>query len=359
MTPLDFALEYAARGWRVHPIEPGRKRPSSNEWQINATTDVARITKYYTLNPTHGVCIVTGQESGLFVLDIDPDHEGDDSLRSLEAKYGELPDTVESITGGDGRHLFFKWPAEGEIRNSASGALGVGIDVRGTGGQVVVAPSVHGTRECRRCQAGEPCADQPYRWEVMHDPLDGVAVADAPAWLLELLQRPVGAAEPRRPERKRLAGDPLPGDWWESQTSWPEELTRHGWTLHSTHSDAQGGYYEMWTRPGKDVRAGASASLYWQRSDVLKVFTSSAAPLTAESTYTLWGFHVAMEHGGDHSAAARAVRATMPHAAASTHRLDGVSTPREQPRALVTAAKPCPHCGSTNTVEKAPSENRS
>ena len=79
---------------------------------------------------------------------------------------------------------------------------------------------------------------------------------------------------------------------------------------------------------GVEPCAGASASLYYHGSDVLKVFTSSAAPLVADETYTLWGFHVALEHGGDHAAAARHVRALMP------------SRPR---RAR------CPHCGSTNT----------
>lgn len=329
MTTLDFALHYGARGWRIHPLPPMAKYPvGAPKWQENATTDADRIRKYYSLNPDHGVCIATGQESGIFAVDIDPDHGGDDSLRALEAKYGELPDTVESLTGGGGRHLLFAWPDDGEIRNSASGVLGVGIDVRGTGGQIVAAPSIHpnGT---------------PYAWEVMHDPLDGQGVAQAPTWLLELLQAPIGATEPRRPERKRLTGDPLPGDWWEAQTSWPAELARHGWALHSQHTDAQGGYYEMWTRPGKTVREGASASLYWQGSDVLKVFTSSAVPLEAERTYTLWGFHVAYEHGGDFEAAARAVRATMPRATTS----EVAAPPRRTPR-------PCPHCGSTNTTEK-------
>ena len=112
MTPLEASLHYAARGWRVHPVPPGEKYPAGmGEWQRNATTDAARITKYYTLNPDHGVCIATGRESGVFAVDIDPDHGGDDSLRALEARYGELPDTVESLTGGGGRHLLFAWPS--------------------------------------------------------------------------------------------------------------------------------------------------------------------------------------------------------------------------------------------------------
>lgn len=165
---------------------------------------------------------------------------------------------------------------------------------------------------------------------------------------VELLQRDPTATAPRREKRQRPAGaEMMPGEWWESRTCWPDELTRHGWALHSTHHDASGGYYEMWTRPGKSIREGASASLYYLGSDVLKVFTSNAAPLTAESTWSLWGFHVAYEHGGDFEAAARAVRRTMPQATASA------ATPSVNTRAVQSDSLPaCPCCGSGNTIEK-------
>lgn len=345
MTPLEAALAYGARGWRVHPLPKARKYPAGHpDWQTNATTDAARIEKHWAANPDDGVCIATGAGSGLFVVDIDPADGGDDSLRALEAQYGPLPDTMEAITGSGGRHLFFAWPDTGGITNNQSGLLGVGIDIRGDGGQVVVAPSVHGSRDCKRCAAGQPCAALPYRWEVMGDPFDGVAPAPAPEWLIELLQTPPGSTQPRRAKLARLATDGvMPGDWWASRTSWPDELAWRGWTLHSTHHDAGGDYYELWTRPGKDKRAGASASLYYGGSDVLKVFSSNAAPLTPESTYTLWGFEVAHAHGGDFEAAARTMRRQMMPAPATT---TAQAPTRRTP-------KPCPHCGSTNTTEKA------
>lgn len=296
MTPLEHALWYAARGWRVAPIPPGYKYPHGiDKWQERATVDPTPITKYWSLNPDHGVCIATGEGSGIFVVDIDPDDGGDDSLAALEAKYGALPDTIEAITGGGGRHLVFAWPGGIEIRNSASGTLGVGIDVRGVGGQFVVAPTVH------------PDTGRAYEWEVEHSPFDGVAPAEAPAWLLELLAQAPGGDQPRRERATRADGD-LPGDRWAASTTWPDVLQGDGWTLHSTHHDAAGGYYEMWTRPGKAIRDGASASLYWQGSDVLKVFTSNAQPLQANATYTLFGYEAVMRHGGDHAAAARAMR---------------------------------------------------
>ena len=66
MSPLDLALYYASRGWRVIPIPPGYKHPFGiDRWQEKATIDVQRITKYWTLNPDHGIGIATGPESGL------------------------------------------------------------------------------------------------------------------------------------------------------------------------------------------------------------------------------------------------------------------------------------------------------
>ena len=107
----------------IIPIPPGYKHPFGiDRWQEKATIDVQRITKYWTLNPDHGIGIATGAESGLWVLDIDPDDGGDDSLAALEARHGALPDTVEAITGGGGRHLVFAWPADGtEIRILGNG----------------------------------------------------------------------------------------------------------------------------------------------------------------------------------------------------------------------------------------------
>ena len=238
MTPLEHALYYAARGWRVIPIKPGFKYPQGIErWQEKATTDPERITRYWTTNPDHGIGIATGAESGLWVLDVDPDDGGDDSLAALEARHGALPDTVEAITGGGGRHLVFAWPADGtEIRNSASGVLGVGLDVRGVGGQFVVAPTIH------------PETGQAYAWEVEHDPFDGLAPAPAPAWLLEQLAAEVGTATPRRERRERPVDGDLPGDLFAAQTTWADELGRDGWPR------------SLSSRPGPSSACGAPSS---------------------------------------------------------------------------------------------------
>ncbi len=133
------ALAYAARGWPVFPCQG--KIPRTPHGFQDATTDGTQIRQWWArwLDATIGV--PTGVASGLVVLDIDPRHGGEESLATLIAAHGPLPETVESRTGGGGRHLFFQHPG-GYVPNS-SGRLGPGLDIRGDGGYVIVPPSLH------------------------------------------------------------------------------------------------------------------------------------------------------------------------------------------------------------------------
>ena len=115
--------------------------------------------------------VATGAASGFFVLDVDGEI-GVESLRELEARHGRLPDTVEQITGSGGRHILFGYPPGVSIGNKV--ALLPGLDVRGDGGYIVVAPSVH-------------ASGRKYAWEASSRP-DQVKLADPPTWLLELIQ---------------------------------------------------------------------------------------------------------------------------------------------------------------------------
>lgn len=292
MTPLDHALAYARLGWRVIPIPPGHKYPHGiDDWQTKATTDEARIRRYWTLNPDHGIGIATGPGSGVFAIDIDSYAGGAEGWAELEAAYGPAPETVEAITGGGGRHLLFRHPTDGgPIITNAAHALPPGIDVRGDGGQIVVAPTIH------------PTTGHAYCWEVAHDPLDGFVVAEAPGWLLHLLRTPAPSQAARR-DTVPYTGNDSVIELFAANRTWPELLEGDGWTLHSVRITG-----ELWTRPGKDVRGGASASLYYGGSDVLKVFSSSAAPLEQNATYTRFGYWAATRFDGDHRAAASAFR---------------------------------------------------
>lgn len=307
MTVLDAALDYAARGWRVVPIIPGRKHPGLDAWQEAATTDPDIIRQWWQRWPTHGVGIATGAGSGIFVLDVDngPGKDGDESLADLQATYGPLPETVEVITGSGGRHLYYRVPEGVDIRNDQAARLGVGLDIRGDGGQVVAPPTIHPSG--RR-----------YEWEASN-PDD---VADAPGWLIDLLTRtPEGGARRERAPR-RDDHDDLPGTWFETTVTWPELLEADG-AVYLGERKAhrlEGQRYELWGRPpypGEETwLPHTSATLYYGGSDVLKVFTPNwwgvdeetgeVWRLTEGETYTRFGYYAARHHGGNLRAAASA-----------------------------------------------------
>ena len=65
-------------------------------------------------------------------LEMDPDKGGDETLLALQQEYGKLPETVEVLTGGGGRHLYFRHPGvrikstQGVFGDDAStGSLGL------------------------------------------------------------------------------------------------------------------------------------------------------------------------------------------------------------------------------------------
>ena len=194
-TMLDAALACAARGWRVFPLHeirpqgtqcscgkrdcgsPG-KHPRTARGCLDASADPVVIRRWWNQNPTAGVGLATG--NGLAVVDVDPRHNGDDTLRDLERALGALPVTVEVLTGGGGRHLYLSTPPGVPVRCSA-GQLGEGLDLRGEGGYVVAPPTIH-------------VSGRRYAWEASGDPAD-VEVAPMPAaWLERVLRRARPAA---------------------------------------------------------------------------------------------------------------------------------------------------------------------
>lgn len=143
MSNKEIALFYASLGWPVAPISIGTKHPRIPRWQTEASTDPAQITAWWDETPTDGISILTGSRSGIFAVDIDPRHGGDESWDDLIAQHGEAGSTTESLTGGGGRHLIYRIPAGAIITNASATNLPIGIDIRGEGGQIVAPPTIH------------------------------------------------------------------------------------------------------------------------------------------------------------------------------------------------------------------------
>jgi hypothetical protein len=71
-TRLGQALTFAARGWPVFPCQAGQKTPATAHGHLDATTDPAQITAWFSRHPHWNLAIATGAP-GPDVLDID-DH---------------------------------------------------------------------------------------------------------------------------------------------------------------------------------------------------------------------------------------------------------------------------------------------
>ena len=175
----EAARKYIARGFPVMPLcWPGQdqccgcgrghqgkqigKVPLTEHGSKDATLTQEGVNEYWGKWPDANVAIVIPE--GYFVLDVDADRGGHESLDILQERHAKLPKTMSVITGGNGIHLWFK--ADG-IRNTTAFAGFSGLDVRGIGGYVVAPPSIHRN-------GGE------YAW------IDESPIAEAPEWLIKL-----------------------------------------------------------------------------------------------------------------------------------------------------------------------------
>lgn len=173
------ALNYAAvLGWAVFPLAPRSKIPATAHGCKDASKELINIAEWWNNQPDRNIGLATGQNSGCWVLDVDGE-DGRQDLEALIAKHGELPITPVQKTA-NGRHYFWAWPESVEIRNTGKlirhtapeGGKAGGLETRGNGGYVVLAPSLH------------PDTGLPYEWLVRPSQ---TPLAQAPQWLIDFV----------------------------------------------------------------------------------------------------------------------------------------------------------------------------
>lgn len=195
MQMVRLALEYASRGWPVFPLKPRRKDPATPNGCKDATTRPARIQSLWRGRTNANPAIATS--SRLFVLDIDGP-EGEAALAALVAIHGALPRTYEVRTGrpDGGRQKYFRAPKLARFARIANSqgehgrGLGRGLDVRGEGGYVVAAGSIHPSG-------------------LVYEVVCAVEPAEAPEWLLGLVVsiEPPPQPSPSSSERRIVANE--------------------------------------------------------------------------------------------------------------------------------------------------------
>ena len=156
------AQEYLKRGYSVIPIDADKKpRFNWEKYQKQLPTEdelASWFFEYKHLAP-EGIAIITGELSGVVVLDV----EVDGDITGLD-----MPTTPTAKTGGGGRHYYFKHP--GFPVKTRTRILNRKIDVRGDGGYAIVPPS--------KSFKGS------YEWIVGLD----TPLADMPEWMVGKIQ---------------------------------------------------------------------------------------------------------------------------------------------------------------------------
>ena len=145
---LDIALSVALDlGLPVFPCmetlnEKGKvsKRPYTRNGFKDACREEVQIRKWWGQHPNALIGVPTGEQSGIFVIDIDQS-DVKDGEASFHALGVNDPMTCQTKTVSGGRHIIFKYPDGYNLKNTTSGPLGNHIDTRGNGGYVIWAGS--------------------------------------------------------------------------------------------------------------------------------------------------------------------------------------------------------------------------
>lgn len=186
---LEWARYYASLGFSVIPVytvdDSGICTCKKKEACVNAGKHPAVNWQRYTkkradddqlvfwfdgMEHTHNVGVVTGAISGnVFVIDVDTGQGklGMETLDQVQMAHDDLPVTATAKTGSGGKHIFLRAPDGFHVKTDTN-LLGSGIDVRGEGGFVVMAPSRH-------------ASGNRYTYD-MDD------IADAPNWVLAMVE---------------------------------------------------------------------------------------------------------------------------------------------------------------------------
>lgn len=132
---LEAALKYAGIGLNIIPTG-ANKRPLI-EWKPfqDRYATIEEINLWWQQWPDANPALVTGKISGIVALDLDIKH-------GRTSNEFTLPITACAKSGSGGEHFFFRYPIKGFVK-SATAIDGEGVDSRGDGGYILLAPSVN------------------------------------------------------------------------------------------------------------------------------------------------------------------------------------------------------------------------
>jgi hypothetical protein len=309
---LQAAIDFHNAGISVIPAkDDGTKAPIGNwaKYQVERAT-LEQLADWFGSGHA-GIGIVTGAVSGnLEMLEMEGRAVNSgllDEARELAHNSG-LGDLWDIITNGyveftpsGGLHWLYRiadFPVPGNTklarRPGANDTVEVLAETRGEGGFVVTAPSSGSTHP-----SGQP-------WVLLKGsagliPMLSMEERNAIHQIFKALDSmPVKEQMAHVLQPKTTATGEKPGDDFNAKATWKEILEPIGWKIVFINNGVT-----YWRRPGKDV--GISATTGRNDGDNLFVFTTSTT-FEAEKPYSKFAAFAHLNHGGDFSAAAKALR---------------------------------------------------
>ncbi|MFF4746828.1 phage/plasmid primase, P4 family [Streptomyces sp. NPDC001268] len=324
---LDAALAWHHAGASVvRAAVDGTKRPDGawKQYQTERPTEDTVRRWFEDGHPALG--IITGAiSSGLELIEF----EGRAVAEAVHTQFdeiahasglGEVWERIKNgyceVTPSGGYHLIYRVTGgpvqpntklarrpstEAELEAAPGARVQVLVETRGEGGFVITAPS-HGPTH----PSGQP-------WQLLTGSPKSVAEVsaaerDALFTIARMLDQipAIEEAVPARPEAAPSSGSDIggtkPGEDYEQRTDWADILTPRGWRLLGQHGNTR-----YWQRPGKTGIGPSATTGHADDRDRLYVFTTSTE-FDSERPYTKFGAYALLEHGGDHSAAAKELR---------------------------------------------------
>jgi Bifunctional DNA primase/polymerase, N-terminal len=148
-TPLEAARDYVRRGWSVVPVPFKQKRPVLKEWkQLRlAESDLAQ----YFDQPAN-IGLILGEPSG-WLVDIDLDCV---EARAIASNYLPATSAKSGRTGAPGSHWWYIAEGAKTVQHRDPVTKQMIVELRSTGGQTVVGPSIHPTGQPYDVLSGKP-----------------------------------------------------------------------------------------------------------------------------------------------------------------------------------------------------------
>lgn len=287
-TIQSAALEYAASGISVIPVDPVEKTPRI-KWKQFQKEIAKPVTIKSWFSKKHSIAMICGSASGnIEVIDID-NHFKD--AEKLFNEWSELvkntdpdlyPKLIIQQTQSHGYHVIYRCDKPGGNQKLALRAKGPSRDTlfetRGEGGYVILAPSIGYSL-------------------LQNDFNDIPVISNEQRSLLLDTARVFNEIDDKPFENK--SEHERPGDEFNRRSNIKDLLTPHGWHLISETNEKQ-----LWRRPGKD--RGVSATFGYINGKFYN-FSSNAYPFESYRSYDKFAVYTLLQHNGDFKQAARTI----------------------------------------------------